>query len=260
MRPLKAGMVDPFGWVVVEPARKVVPQPIEHNVDDLRTKPSFYEMVKQALLADKMQYLRGVSIHNIYKHVAANWPVELATYRRLTRAAIKRAIENEKIETAGNFGASYRLAPSERPSKTRRGKVVEEEEEAEVAPKASKASKGSKNSTKAKAAPSKKRKAADIEAPAPKKVAKRKEGGVKKNANLRTGDHTEKQSGEGKWVRFLPSPSSLWVGFGGRKALIRPKWARMGDCFKDLAPISQLPKMNLDGLPGAHKTTPRERS
>jgi hypothetical protein len=202
LRPLKPGKIDPFGWVVDEPVRKVEAQPIEHNIHGLETKPSFYEMVKAALLADKMQYLRGVSIHNILKHVAANWPVDLATYRRLTRAAVKRALENGKIETVGGVGVTYRLAPAERPSANRKKANQDEEEEEEKPrkPKTQRKTTAVDGEAKPKKAP-KKRVADDSdEEEEPKKPAK-KQKQVKKSPGYNVGDHAEQQSGEGKWVR-----------------------------------------------------------
>jgi hypothetical protein len=100
---------------VKESGRKVGHQPIEHNIHDLESKPSFYMMVKRALLANKMHYLRGVSMNQICKYVAENWPVDLKTYRRLTRVAVKRALDAGKLELVGAVGITYRLAPSEQP-------------------------------------------------------------------------------------------------------------------------------------------------
>jgi hypothetical protein len=107
---------DPFGWVLPQ-APKRRQKEAEHNVDGLETKPSFYEMVKAALLANKVHYLRGMSLHSICKYAAAHWPVDLNTYRRLTRLAVNRAVENGNLELVEGPGAArYCLAPAQRPN------------------------------------------------------------------------------------------------------------------------------------------------
>lgn len=207
LRPVSNVKWDPFGWVLPEGPKRPAKE-VEHNVNGLETKPSFYAMVKKALLANKMHYLRGVSLHHILLYVAANWPVDLATYRRLTRLAVKRAVENGKILLVDGPGAAhYRLSPEERPTKEgAKGRKTEEEEEEPAKP----AKRNTKNS--AKAAPAKKRgaqqkskpkrKAAEaLDSPAPKK---------KKATKQRAGtDHAQKQAGEGKWVRTKLMPKSL---------------------------------------------------
>ena len=204
LRPLHAP-VDPWGWIVEEPVRHVEPQPIEYNIHGLETKPSFYEMVKAALLADKMQYLRGVSMNAIYRHVAANWPVDLDTYRRLTRVAVKRAVEAGKLETVNAVGTTYRLAPEERPHHGEAKSSASPAAKKERTASNGKVSNGKIKRTDAdvKKASTKKRKMEDSnndedEQP-PKKVAKKK---TKAPAAGRGGrDFDEKQPGEGKWVR-----------------------------------------------------------
>jgi hypothetical protein len=204
LRPLHAP-TDPWAWIVEEPVRKVVLPPVDHNVNGLETKPSFYAMVKQALLANKMHYLRGVSMNAIYKYVAANWPVDLDTYRRLTRVAVKRALDAGKLELVGAVGVTYRLAPAERPNHSEKKQKVEEDDEKPK--KRNPPAKGVTSTKRGKTAEKsqKKRKVVDDssdedEAPRKKPAAKKKANKASK-ARLQGGDHLEQQVGEGKWVR-----------------------------------------------------------
>lgn len=191
--------VDPWGWIVEEPVRKRTAREIEYNIDGMDTKPSFYAMVKTALLANKMHYVRGVTLNAICKHVAAHWPVDLDTYRRLTRVAIKRAIEAGKIETVEGPGVAYRLAAAER------GNRGQQSDDEDAKPKRRGPARGgvvaSKRGTTGKSKRADSSDEEDSEEEAPRKVSKKT---AKKNNSSRVpkGDHLQQQPGEGKWVCY----------------------------------------------------------
>lgn len=191
--------VDPWGWIVEEPVRRKTVREIEYNIDGMDTKPSFYVMVKTALLANKMHYVRGVTLNAICKHVAAHWPVDLDTYRRLTRVAIKRAVEAGKIETVEGPGVAYRLAAAER------GNRGNQSEDDNTKPKRRGPARGgvvaSKRGTTGKAKRADSSDEEDSEDEPPRKASKKT---AKKNNSSRVpkGDHLQQQPGEGKWVCY----------------------------------------------------------
>lgn len=201
LRPLRAEPVDHWAWLPEVVVRTVVKAPIEHNVHGRESKPSFYEMVKAALLSHKVHHLRGVPMNAIYKHVAANWPVDLDTYRRLTRVAIKRAIEQGKIEQADGPSVAYRLTAAERPEASSNGSSKSARSKA----RGSRASSSKRGTTNANGKSKRKvQEESDEESSEEEVVAPRKKA-TKKSANGRkTGDFDTQQPGEGKWVRSIP--------------------------------------------------------
>jgi hypothetical protein len=193
--------VDPWGWIVEErPARHHKEVEIDYNLNGLDSKPSFYEMVRRALLHNKLHNLRGVGLNNIYKFVAANWPVDLDTYRRLTRAAIKRAIDEGKIEVVEGPSVAYRLVQAERGNGA--GKKQKNGDDASK-PKTRKAANNGVVATKrgvvggGKA--SKKQEDSDSEEEAPRKPTKKSAKKAGKN-RMDEDVHFEQQPGQGKWV------------------------------------------------------------
>lgn len=199
LRVRSSAPVDHWAWLPEVVPRKVTKAPVEHNIHNRDTKPSFYDMIKAALLSHKVHHLRGVPINSIYKQVAREWPVDLDTYRRLTRVALKRAIEQGKIELADGPAVAYRLTAAERPeqgnnatAKTARGKSG-----------SSRASATKRGTTNANG---KSKRKAQVESDDESEEAVPRKKATKKASNARkTGDFDTQQPGEGKWVRTFPS-------------------------------------------------------
>lgn len=214
LRPLREDPVDHWAWLPEVVTRKVVKAPVEHNIHGRDTKPSFYEMVKAALLSHKMHHLRGVSINAIYKQVAAEWPVDLDTYRRLTRVAIKRAIELGKIEVVDGPSVSYRLTAGERPEQANNGAA----KSARAKANGSRLS-GPGATTKRGTTKSKRKAESDSEEDSDDDVPVKKT--AKKSANAKkTGDFDTQQPGEGKWVRYISALTAITHHFSLRTSLL----------------------------------------
>lgn len=195
LRERPAAPVDHWAWLPEIVPRKVTKAPIEHNIHNRDSKPSFYEMIKAALLSHKVHHLRGVPINSIYKQVAREWPVDLDTYRRLTRVAIKRAIEQGKIELADGPSVAYRLSAEERPEQANNGTVKSGRGKA-ASTRASATKRGTTNAN------GKSKRAARDESDDESEEAAPRKNIKKKSANARkTGDFDTQQAGEGKWVR-----------------------------------------------------------
>lgn len=195
LRPLRPP-VDPWAWVLPEPSRKSSAQPVAVNVHGRDSKPSFLKMVKAALMADKMQYVRGVSASAIYKHVAANWPVEVASYRRLTRQAINKALDDGILERVDGPTVAYRLAPAHRPTAAGENAVRK-------AGRTTRSTAGVSSSRrgviKRASSDSDSDSSSEEDEPAPKKRAATQQQQLAKG--YRPGDFAQQQPGEGKWVR-----------------------------------------------------------
>lgn len=123
-------ITNPFGYI--EPIKKGPVTPRQYNVNKLEKARPYWEMIKKALSSNPKRDRYGNTTNKVANYIAANWPVDIRNYRRHIRIALKKALENDKVELVGASGRLYRLKKnpakiSKTNSETKKRKSVTED-------------------------------------------------------------------------------------------------------------------------------------